>query len=325
MPGMFRKTVAAALASAGLLLAPATALAQSHGKTGVDYTVVQDYEPTPAVWRLADEDTTIYMLGTIHLLPPGFRWRNAQIDAILDEAQELVVESSDADGLDQFEAIMPKLARFMDDRKPTSEQLAPDVRGKWRRLARLTDTHFAEVDNLPVTIAMISFGREGDAGSPASYDFGVETVLEDEFASRGLPVRSIEDAGEVLYGLYREDDAKMIAELERELRRWDGKRSADFFRSSELPVAGDFWWMENAWARGEIDGDFDLGLPGSGIGDALNDVLIVRRNTRWAAWLDDRLDRPGTILLAVGAGHFMGDESLLVELRERGLEAERIH
>ncbi|MEC7398433.1 MAG: TraB/GumN family protein, partial [Pseudomonadota bacterium] len=39
---------------------------------------------------------------------------------------------------------------------------------------------------------------------------------------------------------------------------------------------------------------------------------------------DERLDRPGTVLVAVGAGHFFGPKSVQVMLAERGLAAERL-
>ena len=42
-------------------------------------------EPRPALWLLADEDTQIYMFGTIHILPPGFRWRSTALDKAVGE------------------------------------------------------------------------------------------------------------------------------------------------------------------------------------------------------------------------------------------------
>ena len=71
--------------------------------------------------------------------------------------------------------------------------------------------------------------------------------------------------------------------------------------------------------------DFDLGFGDGKIGAAFREVLLNRRNRQWAAWLDERLDQPGTVLLAVGAGHFEGADSLLVWLEERGLKARRIN
>ena len=35
---------------------------------------------SPAMWKVADADTTIYLFGTIHLLPKGTAWRSAAFD-----------------------------------------------------------------------------------------------------------------------------------------------------------------------------------------------------------------------------------------------------
>ena len=47
------------------------ALAVPTGAPGKERApaIVQDYEPDPAIWLLQDDDTRIYLLGTIHALP----------------------------------------------------------------------------------------------------------------------------------------------------------------------------------------------------------------------------------------------------------------
>src|SRR5438874_13330428 len=47
----------------------------------------------PALWEVSDPDTTIYLFGTIHLLPPKYQWRSARIDQAMTASQQLVVET----------------------------------------------------------------------------------------------------------------------------------------------------------------------------------------------------------------------------------------
>ena len=56
----------------------------------------------------------------------------------------------------------------------------------------------------------------------------------------------------------------------------------------------------------------------------LNEVLLTRRNANWAEWMSSRLDQPGTVFMAVGAGHIGGDEGLLDLLEDKGLKATRV-
>ena len=49
--------------------------------------------PRPALWAVSDPDTTIYLFGTIHLLPEKFDWRTARVDRAIAGSQQLVVET----------------------------------------------------------------------------------------------------------------------------------------------------------------------------------------------------------------------------------------
>ena len=47
----------------------------------------------PALWAVSDSDTTIYLFGTIHLLPSDLKWRTARFDQAVTNSRELVVET----------------------------------------------------------------------------------------------------------------------------------------------------------------------------------------------------------------------------------------
>ena len=66
----FRRFIAALGLGALFAAAPAAALAPAH----------------PALWAVSDADTTIYLFGTIHLLPDDLQWRTAKFDVVVDES-----------------------------------------------------------------------------------------------------------------------------------------------------------------------------------------------------------------------------------------------
>ena len=53
-------------------------------------------------------------------------------------------------------------------------------------------------------------------------------------------------------------------------------------------------------------------------------VLIDTRNANWVRWLEHRLDQPGTVLVAVGAGHLAGKGSVIDLLQKQGYKVERV-
>jgi uncharacterized protein YbaP (TraB family) len=56
----------------------------------------------------------------------------------------------------------------------------------------------------------------------------------------------------------------------------------------------------------------------------LKEVLLRRRNANWAWWLHSRLGQPGTVFVAVGAGHLAGEDSVVEMLKKRGLRVKRV-
>ena len=80
-------------ASAALLalFAAPPALADAHIDTEAGGELPSGPEG-PALWKVADEDTTIYLFGTIHALPADVVWYDAEIDHALQSADTVVTE-----------------------------------------------------------------------------------------------------------------------------------------------------------------------------------------------------------------------------------------
>src|ERR1051325_6430804 len=64
----------------------------------------------PALWSVSDADTTIYLFGTIHLLPENYKWRTAKFDQAVAGSQQLVIETIiDLDHPQSFQANLLRL------------------------------------------------------------------------------------------------------------------------------------------------------------------------------------------------------------------------
>lgn len=53
-------------------------------------------------------------------------------------------------------------------------------------------------------------------------------------------------------------------------------------------------------------------------------ALLTDRNIRWSRWIARRMRMPGKVLVAVGAGHLAGRESVVAMLRRAGLSVRRV-
>jgi uncharacterized protein len=83
--------------------------------------------------------------------------------------------------------------------------------------------------------------------------------------------------------------------------------------------------MQSAWKRGDQSVFVRmLDQLKSASPDSYR-MMFTERNTRWADWIRARMQTPGTVFVAVGAGHLAGQDSLLVRLAERGIASHRVN
>ena len=82
----------------------------------------------PALWRVSDPDTNIYLFGTFHLLPPGYQWETPAINAAVAKSGQLYVETL----IDEKhpELIAAELGRvgFATDLPPLASRIDPALR-----------------------------------------------------------------------------------------------------------------------------------------------------------------------------------------------------
>jgi uncharacterized protein YbaP (TraB family) len=285
--------------------------------------VRQDYEPRPAMWRLSDADTSITIFGTFHILPEGFRWRTPLFDQVVAEVDEVVFESRDDEEANAGEAAeSAEELRFLELKmryrpsQPLSERISERNRPKLKRMLQLAGIEAAMVDYAPPLITMFAIADATAEAEGSLRDFGVETVIEAEFKASGRPVSAIEDPIQVLENLLALDESKVIAMLDEGFDEWDGCALVEPGRTD--------WETEHGWAQGKLGDASIQEMMEDPFFKAFYQVLLVDRNRAWTEWLAKRMEQPGKLLLAVGAGHMEGPDSVILMLEQRGLKVERI-
>jgi uncharacterized protein YbaP (TraB family) len=305
----------APLAAAALAFAASPALAKgrivANGKSGPAAAAVQDYEPRPAIWLVEDADTKIYLFGTVHILPPGFRWRSPALERVIAAADELVVETYEAPGTDDFDEAAGLL--FLDRPEPILERVPGKHRETLRAAIEQSGAPVEFYDSMRTWVAAMAIGvaqlLEGYGADDPGEAPGVEDVLEEQFRAAKKPISSVEDPLDVVRAMNALPPAVQVEMLVSGFE-------ADIEAAGAEAAEGD-----RQWATGRVDRlgeEMREALP-AGVYDA----LLTRRNAAWTEWLARRLERPGTVLFAVGAGHLAGADSVQKMLEARGVATTR--
>src|SRR5690348_12758967 len=90
----------------------------------------------PALWVVKDADTTIYLFGTVHLLPHDTDWHFPALDKALAHSQALYVEITDDDPANMSALV---LRYGMDTAHPLGSLLSASDRDRLEHAARLAN------------------------------------------------------------------------------------------------------------------------------------------------------------------------------------------
>lgn len=277
---------------------------------GMAETAVPAKGAHPALWKLADDDTTIYLFGTIHLLPEGLKWRTPALDKAIGDSDTLVLETVLPDDPMQTAKLMMKMA-LSPDLPPLLERVPEDKRAALKTMIEASGIPEAALDKMEtwaaaITLVAVSYKQMG-----FNPELGVEKGLTASYEGGDKPVKGLETV---------EQQFGFLDHLSEPAQR-------TFLASvAEDPEAAraEFEAMLKAWEAGDTDAIARTFDSETALSPELRKALIEQRNAAWADWLAKRLDQPGTILVAVGAGHLAGKDSVQKLLAEKGLKVERV-
>jgi hypothetical protein len=243
----------------------------------------------PAIWVVNDHDTVIYLFGTFHALDGRSAWFNDEVETAFAASDELVLET-----------IVPDGAR------PRRPKAAP---------SRINSLPLApSASFLASTRMAISAGRA--RGMKA--DYGADMVLRQAAEESGKPVIGLESFAAQLNMFGRMPSQSMPTNAPRA-----GAPVQDPAAMENLAIV--MGQMQAAWNRGE-SGIFAMMLDQMRVDSPESyNMMFTQRNRRWAGWIANRLQRPGTVFVAVGAGHLAGQDSVQAKLAELGVRSARIN
>lgn len=266
----------------------------------------------PALWKVTGPNATIYLFGTIHLLPADIRWFDGQMAQAFAHSDTLVTEILEPTP-DTMRPILAAKAMLPAGRT-MPDLLTPAERQSLA--AALVADHLpaAALDRFQPWYAAVAL-----ATAPLlqlGYDpaNGVDNQLAQRAQTLGKPHEALETA-EYQLGLfaalppavqktYLLEVIKQLPQMKTEL--------AEVIR---------------AWQRGQAGALANL-MNADDDDPQMMQVLLFDRNRNWAKWIQARLAKPArpheTVFIAVGAGHLAGPGSVMAQLRKLGIGSTRV-
>ena len=147
----------------------------------------------PALWEVSDPDTTIYLFGTIHLLPDHYQWRTPKFDQAVHNSGQLIVETIvDPKDPTKVMSAMSSLAFNTPNLPPLVDRVPPDKRAALVAAVKKSGFPPNAFDRMETwAVAFILLGNQY-RDMNLKGDEGVEAVLRNDFTSEGKPIGELE-------------------------------------------------------------------------------------------------------------------------------------
>jgi uncharacterized protein len=242
----------------------------------------------PALWVVNDEDTVIYLFGTFHALDGKSAWFNDEVMTAFNRSQVLVLET-----------LVPNLGKSMPAPVPPP---GPGFR------IQPVGPFAGSASFLTTSKTVMSAGRSQGMSTAQ----GADTILREAAEEIGKPVAGLESF---------QFQLNMFSKLPGAPPPRDPAVAA----RTKTQLSSVLTQLQAAWNRGDAESFAPMLDQMRTKSPETYKLLFNDRNGRWAAWIAHRLQQPGVVFVAVGAGHLAGQDSVQNKLAAIHVRSQRIN
>ena len=267
----------------------------------------------PAIWVATDFDSTLYLFGTVHLLPDDLVWQREDMRQAFAESGTIFFEVDTGPSSQVDATVLTTSLGLRSDGLRLSDRLDNYQLNLMEAAANNGDLTIAALDGMQPWLASeyLTFSAAQNAGLSA-----------DLSADEALKSRASREGKNILYLESLETQIRATADLPEYIQIRTLTETLEKFNS----LGFDATKIAEQWAIGGTDYLTDqLIRPMKSRSPEVFNRLLRDRNRAWANKIARFMEDSGTGFVAVGTAHLLGDESLLSELREQGYAVQRYY
>ena len=261
----------------------------------------------PNLWSISDEDTTVYIFGTIHILNQEVEWITPAFQEAFANADGLILEISP----DQNDpaTIQPLIGKYglLPAGESIKDRLSEENYTKMVEVLEGLGAPGKALDAMRPWLAGIFLSVQVAGQHGFLPEFGVEKVLEASALENNIPIYGLETAEYQISSLASLSDESQDTMLKLTLEEIED-------------IEETFITMRDLWLAGDVDGldkllneDMEK-IPG------LAEAILYQRNRNWIGEIAGIMEVEGTFVMAVGTGHLVGEQNVLLLLEAAGYE-----
>jgi uncharacterized protein YbaP (TraB family) len=263
------------------------------------------------LWKVKGRQNTVYLLGSIHLLPRTAYPLNRRLQTAFNDSQRLIFEVD----LRKFTPanVQHEFRRtgFYTPPDRLSNHLSAEARTFLSAMLPSLGTSFARVQQFRSWFLAEVLSARYLQLLGYRDDLGVDLYFYRQAAAAGKPIQGLETL---------RDQAEIFTSF-------DDQRGEAYLLETLLGLpayAKRVTALVKAWQNGQIR-ELDHLLNQHAQNDPASfRVLFAQRNSKWLPAIERLTDEPANYLVVVGTGHLVGDKGLVQELRQAGYDVQQL-
>jgi len=264
----------------------------------------------PAYWRVEGERGTLYLYGTIHVLPEGAEWMSPGVEKLFKASDTLVLEVVGSVAEEDSLVLLAQNTNVFRSDVPLRNRIGEDLFASLLERMEPFGIEEAQLNHYQIWYAAALLSQLDNEEEGQSYWFGVDMVLQEQAEEQGKKLIALETAVQQVLFFAGMPPESQIRDLEQAL----GENKEES-RGSKTQLS--------AWISGDIETTERLVHGPLKANPPRYQVLIKERNENWLDKLEDLLATPGVHFVAVGTGHLIGPDGLVKRLEDKGYRVRR--
>ena len=283
--------------------------------TGCTNKPVEKEESRGYIWEATKDNNTVTLVGTIHIGDNAVNLLNDDVKKILADTDVLSVEL-DLSSNSNIQKIQS--ASYLPQGETIAKYLSQDEVEKLTSIFKPLNLNSRKIENLnsfslSSLFTNLVYAKAGIAGS------GLDILMINEINSRKTKGDKVE--------INELEGADFQLDMSDDFFSWDSTKefindySEDYLKN-EINSATN---LMEAFKNGDTKTLEDLNLELKNDSIEKYNMMLTDRNINMANKIDELIKDGRKHTVAVGAGHFIGDDSVLKFLEEKGYTVTRIN
>lgn len=266
----------------------------------------------PAMWKITDRDSTLYLFGTVHLMQPDIDWQKRDMQAAFDDVGTVFFETPD----DEKSVLQTSILQREYGVYTNGERLSDQLDGI--NLNRLT----AAAYNAEVPLARLESFKPwlaADILTVAGADIAGLRYANSADAQMRIKAKRADKSIRAL------DTVETYFEAVAKQPRWVRMQAFEDTIQNFNTLVRDLKTINAAWLIGNTERlEVEVLIPARENSPELYEALFTQRNKKWIKTLDEFMKGDSNAMVVVGIGHLLGEGGLPTRFEDLGFTVERV-